>query len=386
MTSHTPAPALVVSLMPQDETIPLLASPGQLTRLRRKLLHWFDANARPLPWRSDRSPYAIWISEVMLQQTQVATVIPYFERFLLAFPTIERLASAEEQEVIQLWAGLGYYSRARNLHRAARILVNEHGGAWPNEVEAASQLPGLGRYTVNAILSQAFDLRLPILEANTRRLLARLSAEGEDPRQKDVEARLWNLAEALLPRKRPGDFNQALMEVGALVCRPEKPACSVCPLRAWCEAYRMGLQNQIPVRAKPKTFEDVREFCLIIENHDKLLLTQRPPKGRWASMWEFPHLVWPAEEEANEVSPRLLERLGIKADVQSECAIVRHGVTRFRISLHCWTAVYRSGAFQPGLYAEARWVSRDSLAGIGLSSPQRKLARMLGEPRQVQLF
>jgi A/G-specific adenine glycosylase len=185
----------------------------------------------------------------MLQQTQAATVIPYFDRFIAAFPTLEALARADEQQVLRLWEGLGYYRRARNLHQAARILAAEHGGGFPTDPTVLGCLPGLGRYTVNAVLSQAFDARLPILEANTQRVLSRLFGRREDPRLGPARAWLWQAAEELLPRRGAGELNQALMELGALVCTPTAPRCSECPLAARCAAFQQGLQEQIPARA-----------------------------------------------------------------------------------------------------------------------------------------
>src|SRR5262245_7752921 len=206
----------------------------RLALLRRwaapRLLRWFRTHHRDLPWRRDRDPYRIWVSEVMLHQTLVATVVPYFERFLARFPTLADLAAADEQDVLRLWEGLGYYRRARHLLQAARLLHDRHGGICPADPEAWEGLPGLGEYTRNAILSQAFDLRLPILEANSARVLSRLVGQEDDPRKGPARKALWQVAEALLPRDQVGDFNQALMELGALVCTPERPACAECPL------------------------------------------------------------------------------------------------------------------------------------------------------------
>src|SRR5437763_3122971 len=217
-------------------------------RVRSRLLRWFDRHQRPLPWRRDRDPYRVWVSEVMLQQTTVAAVVPYFERFLAAFPTLADLAAADEQAVLRLWEGLGYYRRARHLHRAARQLVREYGGRLPDDAEVWRGLPGVGRYILGAVLSQAFGRRLPIVEANSLRVLCRLFGQRGDPRGGPVQKWLWAKAAELLPAKRAGDFNQALMELGALVCTPAAPKCDVCPLAKECVARREGAQAEIPAR------------------------------------------------------------------------------------------------------------------------------------------
>src|SRR5579885_341778 len=234
------------------------------SRLRRRLLAWFDAARRDLPWRRDRDPYRIWVSEVMLQQTTVAAVVPYFERFLRAFPTLADLAAAEEQDVLRLWEGLGYYRRARDLHRAARVLVAQHEGRIPDDPAVLATLPGLGRYTCNAVLSQAFDRRLPILEANTQRVLSRLFGRTEDPRQPAARRWLWQAAEKILPNRDVGTFNQALMELGALVCTPAAPRCTQCPLAARCLARRLGNQSSIPARTPSPEILPVQETAVVV--------------------------------------------------------------------------------------------------------------------------
>src|SRR5262245_64033449 len=209
---------------------PPLPPARTLAGLRRKLLAWFDRHRRDLPWRADRDPYRVWVSEVMLQQTTVAAVVPYFDRFLAAFPTVQALAAADEQQVLKLWEGLGYYRRARHLHAAAKRLVAEQGGALPDDPAVWAELPGVGRYILGAVLSQAFDRKLPVVEANSLRVLARLFGYRGDPREGDGKTWVWSAAEIMLPTRRAGDFNQALMELGALVCTPTAPACGACPL------------------------------------------------------------------------------------------------------------------------------------------------------------
>ena len=341
------------------------------------LLAWFARHARPLPWRSTKDPFAIWISEVMLQQTQVATVIPYYQRFLLAFPNVKSLAQADESAVLRLWEGLGYYRRARSLHQAARKMLTEHDGNVPNDPETLSHFPGLGRYTVNAILSQAFDRRLPILEANSRRVLCRLLGIEEDPSQAKVARKLWDAAEKLLPRKNAGRFNQALMELGALVCTARQPDCRRCPLARDCIARRLGLQETIPYRAARPRIEQVDEVALVIRKRHDVLLVQRPSSGRWAGLWEFPHAALTENESHVQAAEKVLQKLGLKAEIHSELLTIRHSVTRFRITLVCLEARHRGGKVRSEMFPQSRWVAPEKLLDYPFSSPQRRLARTL---------
>lgn len=353
--------------------------------LGRRLLAWFDRHARDLPWRRRRDPYAVWISEVMLQQTQVATVIGYFERFLEAFPDVAALAAADEQQVLRLWEGLGYYRRARSLHQAARMLCSGHGGKIPDDAEALAGLPGLGRYTVNAILSQAYERRLPILEANSRRVLCRLVGERGDPATTAIQERLWSMAAALLPAQRVGDFNQALMELGATVCTPAAPACRRCPWAHHCQAHRRGWQDQIPRKAARPRSEAVHEVAVAIWRRGKVLLVQRSDGGRWAGMWELPRREVPKRSTVKVAATALLADLGLQADMGAEFATIQHSVTRFRIRLTCLQADYRHGAVQRGPYLACRWVAPASLQDYPLSRPQRRLAELLARPNPTLL-
>jgi len=353
-----------------------------------RLLDWFAENQRRLPWRRDRDPYHIWVSEVMLQQTQVATVVPYFERFVQAFPTLSALAAADEQEVLRLWEGLGYYRRARDLHRAARHLVAAHGGVFPNDPARLRGVPGMGRYTINAVLSQAFECRLPILEANSQRVLCRLFGQAEDPQRAPLKGWLWKAAEAVLPRKRAGQFNQALMELGALICTPSAPRCGECPLRTKCQARRLGLQESIPYRAPPPQTVTVQEAAVVLRQGPRVLLVQRPDSSRWARMWEFPHGELVKGETHEQAAIRLLRELtGFAGRLGPELTTIRHGVTRFAITLVCFEATCIGGEFRSAFYQQARWLEPAELSAHPVSSPQRRLARLLAEPgRQQRLF
>jgi A/G-specific adenine glycosylase len=324
----------------------------------------------------------------MLQQTQVTAVIPYFERFLEAFPTLSALASAGEQDVLRLWEGLGYYRRARDLHCTAQRLVADHAGQFPDDPAALRGLPGLGRYTCNAVLSQAFDRRLPILEANSQRVLSRLFGRTDDPRCGPARRWLWQAAEALLPARRAGAFNQALMELGALICTPTTPKCPDCPLAARCVARQQGLQESIPPRPPAPEVTQVRESAVVVQRKGQVLLVQRPEGGRWAGMWEFPHGPLQDGEEHEDAAERLLPELtGIAAKRGPEILTVRHGITRFQITMVCFEADHVSGKFRSAFYTRGVWLKPAELAAYPVSSPQRRLARALTEQgRQRRLF
>ena len=361
-------------------------TPHLSARSKRKLLDWFRRNARDLPWRRDRDPYRIWVSEVMLQQTTVAAVAPRFAQFLERFPDVRTLAAADEQDVLKAWEGMGYYGRARNLHRAAKKLVEELGGELPDDPAVWAELPGVGRYILGAVLSQAFDRRLPIVEANTKRVLCRLFAQAGDVTSGPVQAWLWETAEAILPKKHVGDFNQALMELGALVCTPQAPNCPKCPLKAECLARREGIQEHIPRKPARPAAVEVREVCVVARHGGRVLLARRPAGGRWANMWEFPRAVVEPAETHGTAARKLIAALGLKAEPGPELMTLRYGVTRFRMTMVCLEAEARSKAFRSAYYEEGRWLKPAELAGFPVSSAQRKLAAALQKPIPRGLF
>jgi len=263
-------------------------TPKTRRALHRALLAWFRRHARDLPWRRTNDPYAIWIAEIMLQQTQVKTVLPYYERFLGRFPDVRALAAAKLDDVLRAWAGLGYYSRARNLHAAARRIAREHGGKFPDTESAVRALPGVGRYTAGAILSIAFGKDVPVLDGNVMRVLARLFTIGVDPRSTQGQARFWDLAERLVPEGRAPAWNQALMELGALVCLPDNPACLLCPARRLCRAHATGKIDRFPVRPRRRKAPVVEGICTIARRDGRVLFVQRPARGLLGGLWEFP--------------------------------------------------------------------------------------------------
>lgn len=358
----------------------MLPDAAWLRGFRRRLLAWYGRHARKLPWRENRDPYRVWLSEVMLQQTQVATVVGYFERFLARFPTIEALAAADEHDVLRLWEGLGYYRRARQLHRAAQVIVAEHAGAFPSDPEVVRKLPGIGRYTAGAILSIAFDLPQPILEANTVRLLSRLLGFDGDPLSKEGQQLLWAMAERLLPRHGAGRLNQALMEVGSLVCFPKAPNCEACPVAVLCLAQQQGRQAAIPRPKARRQFEAVREAAVVVRRGRKVLLLRWPEGRRWAGLWDFPRFRLQshrATETSGEIAEEVFRLTGARVVPGRLLKTLTHGVTRFRITLECHEAEFVSTARKKAGAFETAWVHPSQLDNYALSSTGRRLAEML---------
>jgi A/G-specific adenine glycosylase len=261
---------------------------AQIKPLAGQLLAWYGKNARRLPWRGHPDPYAVWVSEVMLQQTRVETVIPYFERWMARFPTIPSLAAASQQDVLAAWEGLGYYSRARNLHRAAQVLAAEQGGKLPEDLDSLRLLPGIGRYTAAAIASIAFGKDAPTLDGNIRRVLARIFNLELPARSPEGERRLWDLAAEHLPAGQAGEYNQALMDLGATICTPRQPDCPHCPVNDLCAAYALGIQEQRPVLEPKPSLPHYTVAAAVIQRDGQVLIAQRPAQGLLGGMWEFP--------------------------------------------------------------------------------------------------
>lgn len=355
--------------------LPETWTPRTLPALRRALLAWFESHHRDLPWRANRDPYRIWVSEIMLQQTTVAAVVPYFERFLAAFPTVKHLAAADEPAVLKLWQGLGYYRRARHLHAAARELVAGHGDSLPDDPEVWANLPGVGRYVLGAVLSQAFDRKLPIVEANTLRVYSRWFGFPGDPRTGPGQKWVWAAAETAIPSERVGEFNQAAMELGSLVCTPRAPNCGECPVAKWCVANRDGTQDRIPPPKVIPAKTLVREVAVAVREGDAVLLVKRPSTAkRWAGLWELPHgEVQPGESDEAAAERIVGESTGIAVAVGPHLATVKHGITRYTVTLVCHSAAQIAGEFRPGNYAAADWVKPKEFDEYPTSSPQRKL-------------
>lgn len=348
---------------------------------RRRLLAWYGKHARDLPWRRSRDPYRVWVSEVMLQQTTVTAVKPYFERFLAAFPSVEQLAAADEQQVLRLWEGLGYYRRARALHAAAKLIVGEHRGDFPRDVAGLMALPGIGRYTAGAIASIAFDVPAPILEANTIRLLSRIVGYRDDPAKGAGQRLLWRTAEELLPRKDVARFNQALMELGSLVCTPSAPKCAACPVAAHCTAFARGLQDRIPAATRRLALAAVREAAVVVRRSGSVLLRQCPAGERWAGLWDFPRFAIEAEGPLfvrDELVLKVREQTGVDVEPAGLLKTLKHGVTRYRITLECYEARPIGGRVRTRADRAVRWLPVGELAELPLSVTGRKLARLIG--------
>ncbi|MGF1537439.1 MAG: A/G-specific adenine glycosylase [Elainellaceae cyanobacterium] len=329
--------------------------------LRRSLLAWYEAAGRQLPWRQTRDPYAIWISEVMLQQTQVKTVIPYYQRWLTAFPTVKELAQADLQTVLKQWEGLGYYARARNLHQAAQRVVAHHGGDFPRDLKATMALPGIGRTTAGGILSAAFNQALPILDGNVKRILARLLALELPPSR--MLDQLWRASQALLDPHRPRDFNQALMDLGATVCDRRRPACSQCPWTSHCQAFHLNRQLDLPMsEPRPPTSHKHIGVGVIWSPQRQILIDRRRPEGLLGGLWEFPGGKLEAGETvADCIKREIREELDIDVAVGEHLITINHAYTHFKLTLNVHHCRHLSGEPKPLESDEVRWVSPQDL-------------------------
>jgi A/G-specific adenine glycosylase len=356
-----------------------LVPPARARSIQVPLLAWFRREQRDLPWRRNLDPYAIWVSEIMLQQTQVAAVIPFFERWMVRFPTVRALAEADEHDVLHAWQGLGYYSRARNLRRGAQQVLAEHGGRVPDSVDALLALPGVGRYTAGAIASIAYNVSAPIVDGNVIRVLSRLFALRGDPAKSPLKNRIWELAEALIPEGDARDFNPALMELGATICTPLNPKCGSCPVAEACEARRQGIQQELPETAARPKITPVSMVAALVWRGDRVLLVQRrPDESRWAGMWQFPNVeVAPDEGKPQAVRRAVAEAVGLDAEPGKRALLIRHGVTRFKITLevyHCTSAAGEPRAL--GCQAWC-WASAEDVEALALPKAHRNITRQI---------
>ncbi len=343
------------------------------------LLAWYDVHGRhDLPWQQPRMPYRVWLAEIMLQQTQVRTVIPYYQRFLAAFPDLPSLAAASVDEVLALWAGLGYYSRGRNLHRAAQLCGERHQGDLPADFDALLALPGIGRSTAGAILAQAYNRPVAILDGNVRRVLGRCFAIEGWPGESAVERRYWTIAQAQTPTQRAADYTQAIMDLGATVCTRGKPACERCPLATGCLARAQGSIASLPT-AKPRKTRPLRQLSMLWlrDSTGRMLLERRPPSGIWGGLWSLPELDW-LDPEAGEAAAATLSewcsRRGHTLDHSEALPSFVHDFSHYRLQVQPWRLqLARCKAAQLAEIDQQLWIADNELAGLGLPSPVQRL-------------
>jgi len=341
-------------------------------KIQTNLLRWFEKNGRDLPWRKTRDPYAIWVSEIMLQQTQVATVIPYYQEFLRSFPTVRHLSKADLSEVLKVWEGLGYYSRARNLHRASEIVVHHFRGKIPDNLKDLLSLPGIGRSTAGAILSFAYNKEAPILDGNIKRVLSRLFAiSGSKAKTEKI---LWGISESLIPKGHSNPFNQALMDLGSMLCIPKDPQCLRCPLRHLCKAKASGTPERYPSKVAKKKIPHITAISAVIQKDGRVLLNKRPPNGLLGGLWEFPN--WKIEEKRRlrlrlRLRNHIKKEMGMNIEVEESIGVFHQTFSHFKLTLHVYhcQALNRKG--------NGKWVRIKSLYSLPMSRLQRRIAETL---------
>jgi A/G-specific adenine glycosylase len=350
----------------------------RIPQIRPRLLEWYRHNRRDLPWRGETSPYYIWISEVMLQQTQVATVIPYYRRFLERFPTLADLAAAPLGEVLKAWEGLGYYARARNLHQAARELVERHGGRIPESYAELRTLPGFGEYIAGAVASIAFGEPVAAVDGNVKRVLARLFALQGDLQHGATARQLKEIAVALVDLEAAGDWTQALMELGATICLPLRPKCHLCPLNDLCQARLLGLEHILPVKPARKSLPHYDVTAAVITDKGKVLIAQRPLEGMLGGLWEFPGgKQEPAETLTECLRREIREELGLEIEVGQLITTVKHAYTHFKITLHAFCCRLLEGEPRALGVADWRWVTLAELDAFPFPRTDLKIIEVL---------
>ncbi len=346
----------------------------QKNKIQKKLLQWFKKKGRDLPWRKTKDPYAIWVSEIMLQQTQVATVIPYYHKFLKSFPTIKHLAKANLSKVLKVWEGLGYYSRARNLHRASQIVLNHFHGRIPDTLRDLLSLPGIGRSTAGAILSFAFRKEAPILDGNAKRVFSRLFAVSESPGERKTEQLLWEISQSLIPKRFSNPFNQALMDLGSMLCTSKEPECDRCPLRHFCKGRASGEPERYPSKGLKKAIPHREAVSAVIKKDGKVLLNQRPPVGLLGGLWEFPN--WRIEEEKRlrlrlRLRNCIKKEMGTNVEVEESIGTFKQTYSHFKLTLY----VYHCRAV--GGNRKGKWVPIRKLRLLPMSRIHRRIAQMI---------
>lgn len=336
----------------------------------QQVLDWFDQHGRKhLPWQQNITPYRVWISEIMLQQTQVTTVIPYFERFTASFPDVQTLAEASEDDVLHHWSGLGYYSRARNLHKAAKMLVETFDGKFPESVDELTELPGIGRSTAGAITSISMNTRAPILDGNVKRVLARCFAIPGWPGKTSVANQLWELAEQLTPYERVADYTQVMMDLGAMVCTRTKPSCQMCPLQNDCLAHKTGEETRYP-ESKPKKIKPERavRMLMVVNKYGEVLLEKRPPTGIWGGLWGLPEI--PVDDELEHSA---CTKVGLELDTFEEWQPFRHTFSHYHLDITPVKTFARANSAAVRDGDSWHWFQPDQPSELGLAAPVKKL-------------
>jgi A/G-specific adenine glycosylase len=352
--------------------------------LQQNLIQWFRTNQRPLPWRKRYEPYEVWVSEIMLQQTQMETVLPYFNRWLKAFPTLEALAKAESKQVLKLWEGLGYYSRARNLHEGAKTILQTRGGLFPDNYDEILSIKGIGRYTAGAIASIAFNQDKPIVDGNILRVLSRVYAISKPIDIEKNKVDFWKLQEVLLPKGNARDFNQALMELGALVCRAQNPSCSGCPLRQFCKAFKQGNPENYPVKSKRKKMVKVEAASLVLEKNGKYLVWLRPLGKIMGGLWEFPEWKLSRNKKLgaavirNKTSRLAMKEFGLRSGSILSLGKIKRNYTNHLETLHVFRTVQtKSSSVSTKTSWQSEWVSKEDFKKYPFSSAHAKIIKLL---------
>jgi A/G-specific adenine glycosylase len=346
--------------------------------MQKKLLKWYGEEKREMPWRNSRNPYSILVSEFMLQQTQVKTVIPYFERWMKSFSTLKKLAQAHDSTVLKHWEGLGYYSRARNLKKTAQIILQDYSGKVPDSMTEIMKLPGIGRYTAGAILSIAFDKKVPVLDGNVKRVLSRLFLLKENGGVRESENILWEIMENLLPDSESGNFNQAFMELGATVCLPKNPLCILCPLKQDCKGQKFGQQNSYPRKKQKPSSIKINVSAAVILRREKIYIQKRKIGGLMGGLWEFPGGKFLLGESPEQCLHREInEELGVALHIDKKLMVIKHSYTRFRVTLHVFLCRIDSGQISPTHCDEWSWVKAEELHTYPFPAANVKVVKSL---------
>lgn len=358
--------------------------PNETISIRKRLISWYVKNKRQLPWRKTGNPYAIWVSEVMLQQTQVKTVIPYYKKFLAAYPNLNSFADADLQTVLKHWEGLGYYARARNFHRAALKVVEHHKGEIPRDYNALRKLPGIGDYIASAILSIAFGKPYAVVDGNVKRVLARLSAIDEPVNKSSSHDVFKTHANTLLDTQNSGMFNQAMMELGALICTPKNPGCDICPVKKFCSSFNTGTTDQYPKRIKSPPVPTHHIAVGVVFKNNHVLITQRKPDGLLGSLWEFPGGKVKKNESSEKACIReIKEEVNLVVEVDSFVKQVKHAYTHFKIIMDVYTCRFVSGRIRLKGPVDHKWVKLHNLARFPFPKANLKFIPKLLEENRV---